>query len=99
MAICIKCRKEVGFLGAISFNKRTQRCSTCESATREALGRFRGAFLNFCRDDILTPQEWTSLQQGAASDQLDINEALAFLRGDALNLLQRTLTIAAVDGL
>ncbi len=56
MTSCIKCGKEISFLGSILFNRQTQRCGTCENITREALERFRMAFLNYCRDGILTPQ-------------------------------------------
>ncbi len=98
MSICVRCGKEVGFIGSLAFNKRTGRCGNCESETLQVLNRFRTAFLNFCSDGVLTDEKWARLLAGAASERLDTNEALAFIRGDALNLLDRTLTFAAADG-
>ena len=98
MPTCVQCRAEVGFIGSLIFNKQTGRCSKCEGETRQALARFRAAFLSFCRDGILTQEKWSSLLAGAANDRLNINEALAFIHGDVLNLLDRLLTFATANG-
>src|SRR5712691_1087009 len=98
MPICVQCRTEVGFLGSLSFNKQTGRCSKCDGETKQALMRFRTAFLNFCSDGTLTAEKWAGLSAGAAHDRLNINEAQVFIRGDVLNLLDRLLTFATANG-
>jgi len=98
MSTCVRCGKDVGFIGSLTFNKHTGRCGNCESETLQALNRFRTAFLNFCSDGVLTNEKWARLVAGAASEHLDMNEVLAFIRGDALNFLDRTLTFAVADG-
>src|SRR6266700_711481 len=80
MATCVRCHKDVGFLGSVNFNKHTQRCSSCEKQTKEALERFRLTFLNYCKSGALTSQAWANLQAGAANDQLNMNEALLFIK-------------------
>src|SRR5438874_13369244 len=88
MPTCVRCGKEVGLLGSFAFNNRTSRCGKCEREMLQALTRFRQAFLNYCQDGILTPQEWEWLRTGSAQEGLNITEALAFVRGDALNFLR-----------
>jgi HNH endonuclease len=98
MTTCVKCRQDVGFLGMLSLNRQTGRCGKCESEVKQALMRFRVAFVNFCSDGKLTPEKWKALLTAAAHDQLNIQEALVFIREDALNLLNRILTFADSDG-
>src|SRR5579859_5721635 len=98
MPICIQCRTDVGFIGSFSFNKITGRCNKCESEIRMALMRFRAAFLSFCSDGILTHDKWKRLLVGATNERLNVNEAVAFIYLDALNLLNRLLTFAAANG-
>lgn len=97
MSVCARCRNDVGFMGALSFNRQTNRCGKCENEVRLALGRFRQAFIGFCADGILAPDEWAWLRSGAATEGLDFDEALAFIRGDALHFLDRTLAFASAD--
>lgn len=93
---CVRCGKEVGLLELVSFNRQTGRCSRCTNETLQALQRFRVAFLNFAQRG-LTPQKWSQLVQGAASERLDLREALVFVQGDALNLIERILAFAAAN--
>lgn len=97
--MCVRCGKQIGLLGALRYNKQTGRCGKCEGETQKALLRFRQAFLDFSRDDILSPDEWERLQQTTARERLDMTEALTFVRGDTLHLLERTLTFAFADGI
>lgn len=60
--------------------------------------RFRAAFLSFCSDGILTRDKWKRLLAGATNERLNVNEAVAFIYPDALNLLNRLLTFAAANG-
>lgn len=99
MATCVRCQKTAGFLGSIDFNKKTGRCGKCESAVRRSLNSYRDLFIVISRDGIITPDEWAQLGLLQAKEQLDPHETLTFIRGDALNLLERTLTFAAADGM
>ncbi len=93
MASCIRCGKEFnGISSLLSFNRETKRCKGCDADVQQALTRFRYAFLNFT-NTILTSEEWQVLLNGAHNDRLDINEALAFVRADALNHLNRLLDL------
>jgi len=95
---CGRCGKDIGFFGRFSFNKKTGRCNKCEGEVQRALYQFRQQFLKFCEDGILTDQEWENLQETIRHHRIDREEALAFVRGDALHFLERTLTLAFADG-
>jgi hypothetical protein len=47
----------------------------------------------------LAPEEWSQLQDVAHQYNLDWRDALTYVRGDALNFLQRQLAFAAADGM
>lgn len=98
MPICVRCNKDVGLLGRINYNSTTKRCGNCEREMDVRLRNFRQAFLQASQDGIVTAEEWAWLTTGASKDGVDLNEALAFVRGDAVNLLERTLAFAAADG-
>jgi tellurite resistance protein len=99
MPTCKRCGKESsGFLAGLKFNAATGRCSTCEKEAKKALDRFREAFLAFSQDGIISAEEWARLQRGVATDKIELEEALAHVRGDALNFLERTLAFASADG-
>lgn len=95
---CVRCGKEITLLQKLGYNKETKRCGACETTVKAALNRFRQAFLSFTQDGVITAEEWAGLRRGATNDQIELYEALAFVRGDALNLLERTLAFAAYDG-
>ncbi|HYP28450.1 MAG TPA: HNH endonuclease [Blastocatellia bacterium] len=100
MPTCARCRKETGLIGSfLGFNKQTGRCGACENQIKQSMNRFRQAFLNFCADGMLSPQEWQQLRNITMQDNIDWNEALQYVRGDALHFLERTLTFAAADGM
>src|SRR5690349_17039589 len=99
MPVCVRCRKETGVLGGLlGFNKQTGRCSSCESQVKQSLNHFRHAFIHFSQDDVLSPQEWQQLQSLTLQGGVDWNEALQYVRGDALHFLERVLAFAAADG-
>ncbi len=95
---CIRCGKDIGFFGRFSFNKQTGRCNKCEGEVQKALYQFRQQFLKFCEDGVLTDQEWENLQETIRHHRIDREDALAYVRGDALHFLERTLTLAFADG-
>jgi hypothetical protein len=97
--VCVRCGKAINLFGLLRYNSQTQRCGGCEKAAQQALHRFRNAFISFCRDGILTEADWQSLRAGTAHDNITMDEALAFVRADALQLLERNLSFAFADGL
>lgn len=99
MAICSRCKRNLGFLDKLAYNKKAQRCAKCDNEVRWALNKFRKAFLDACQDAILTDEEWHVLTTSLSNAGVDQSEALEFIRGDALNLIERTLASASADGL
>jgi hypothetical protein len=85
-------------LGRLSFNAQTGHCGKCDKEIRSYLDYFRRVFIDFSRDGILSPEEWAQLQDTARRYQLDWKGALTYVRGDALNFLERQLAFAAADG-
>jgi len=98
MTTCNRCRNDVGLLGRLSFNGRTGRCGKCEDNVRQALNHYRGEFIRAAEDGVLTGDEWQKLNTIIYQYQLDTNEALAYIRGDALHFLERVLAFAYADG-
>lgn len=96
---CQRCRKELNLLDFFGYNKQTGRCRKCEGEVLLALKRFRNGFLHYCKDGLLSDDEWGSLRRGSQKEGLAWTEALAFVRGDALHFLEQTLASAASDGL
>ncbi len=98
MPVCTRCHQDTGLMGALRFNRQTNRCGPCDGLVQQQLQRFRQAFLQFCNDGLLSQQEWTILIQGSQQEGLNWDEALGYIRGDALNFLERTLAFASTDG-
>ncbi|NWJ47743.1 MAG: HNH endonuclease [Chloroflexi bacterium] len=98
MVTCTRCGKEAGMLGSIAFNKQTNRCGKCDSDINNLLKQFRTHFINACSDGIITQEEWYAITSPLASQGLSINEALNYVRGDALHFLERSLAFASADG-
>lgn len=99
MPTCIRCQKDVGFLGSLTFNKQTQRCGKCSSEVNKELNSFRQIFLGVCQTGAFNQQNLQMLHTQAQSNGLDWNEALAFVRSDSLQFLERYLAFAASDGI
>src|SRR2546421_2572125 len=98
MPICVRCRKESGMLGGLlGFIKQTNRCNTCENQVKQSLSHFRQSFIHFCQDGALSPHEWQQLHNITIQGGVDWNEAWQFVRGDALNFLERVLAFMAAD--
>lgn len=96
---CNRCGKKIGFFGKFSFNQKTGRCDKCDSDVQRCLQNFRQLFLEYCKNGMLTNSEWEELKGVIQRDCLDMESALAFVREDALNLLERTLSLAFADGM
>ncbi len=96
MPICKRCGNVVG--SQAPFNRETQRCIVCDTAVQQSLSQFREAFLHLTRDGIFTPENWKYLSdmyltEGGVNG-LYIGDALAYIRTDALQFLDRMLTNA-----
>jgi 5-methylcytosine-specific restriction endonuclease McrA len=98
MPICNRCRNDVGLLGRLNFNSQTGRCGKCEKETNQALTHFRAAFLQASADGELTGQGWGVLGSIISQYNLDTQEAMAYVRGDALHFLERVLAFVYADG-
>lgn len=99
MPVCSRCNSHVTVLGLLSFNKQTGRCGKCDREVQTYYDYFRRLFINFCQDGILSEGEWSQLQDIAHQYQLDWQGALNYVRGDALNFMERQLAFAAADGI
>jgi hypothetical protein len=86
-------------VGLLTFNNQTGLCSKCDKEVRSYYDYFRRVFIEYCSDGILSPEEWSQLQDLAGKYQLNWEGALAYLRGDAINFLERQLAFAADDGM
>ncbi len=96
---CIRCDTKIGLNSPQRYNEQTGRCAKCEREVREGLHRFRKVFLTCCSDGILNKEKWAILKRRVNQERLDRKEALAYVRGDAMNFLERTLAFASADGI
>ena len=99
MAVCRRCGNEVsGISSLFTFNRQKGRCKNCEIATQQGLIRFREAFLRVSSDGYFTLEKLQSLSIQAASDLIDMKEALEFIRADAVSLLDHTFQAIISQG-
>src|SRR6266699_890133 len=99
MAVCRRCGIEVGVISSLfTFNWQKGRCKNCGIATQQALISFREAFLQLSSDGIFTAKKFQYLAEKAANDHIDLDEALEFIRKDALYLLDRILDAVIAQG-
>lgn len=94
---CRKCGKRGSIFAPLKLNGEGV-CRECAHRAQEGLGRFRTRFLAACADGVLEHHEWQDLQQTVVREELDARIALDFVRTDALRLMERTLTLAYLDG-
>jgi hypothetical protein len=99
MPVCSRCSTQIGVLALFSFNAQTGRCGKCDKLVKSHYDYFRRLFIDYCRDGILSPEEWSQLQDIARQYQLDWQAALSHVRADALNFMERQLAFAAADGI
>jgi hypothetical protein len=99
MAVCRRCGIEVGVISSLfTFKWQKGRCKNCEIATQQALIRFREAFLQLSYDGMFTSQKMQHLEEKAAYDHIELDEALEFIRQDALSLLDHVLDAIIAQG-
>ncbi len=99
MAVCRRCGIEFISLSWLNpFSAQKGRCKNCEKATQQALIGFRETFLHLSSVGIFTPQEMQHLKEKAAYDHIALDEALEFIRKDALSLLERVFDAIIAQG-
>ncbi|WP_425148079.1 TerD family protein [Deinococcus sp.] len=92
---CRRCGRAGGFLRRLDAQ---QLCRDCANEHQAGLQRFRVRFQAACADNIMELHEWQDLQQTIRQERLKADEALAFVRPQAVNLLERTVMMARADG-
>ncbi len=96
---CRRCAKTSGgFLRRVQLDSRGL-CADCAQHLKNGLERFRIRFQAACADGIMELHEWQDLQQTLLSENLNAQEALKYVRPDALHLLERTAALARADGI
>src|SRR5260370_4172531 len=97
MTYCGRCGTNVHPFSLRSFSKITERCNKCDSEIERAVIRFIDVFRQFASDGVLTRAEWTQLEELAASENLDLNEALHYASPDITELVRNGVEIATKD--
>jgi hypothetical protein len=98
MPQCSRCHGQIGLVGRIHFNAQAGLCGKCDKEVRSYYDYFRRVFIDSCQDGIVSSGEWSQLQDVVHRYGLDWEGALAYVRGDALNFMERQLAFAAADG-
>lgn len=85
---------------ALVHQERLRREAAEQSVQRKADGirRFARVFTDVASDGVLQPHEWELLKATARDHGLEWDRALAVVRPKALELLERTITFSADDG-
>lgn len=65
---------------------------------QQTLLSFKRDFAYYCQDGIITQEEWDTLARSAANNGLGLDQALAFIRPEAVNFISQTIDLAAEDG-
>ncbi|AWN22177.1 hypothetical protein DKM44_02130 [Deinococcus irradiatisoli] len=95
---CRRCGKvRDRFLRRIRLDQH-QLCPDCAQDLKDGLDRFRVRFQAACADGIMERHEWQDLQDTILLYHLNAQEALKYVRADALYLLERTVALARADG-
>lgn len=97
MPHCARCGTNVHPFSFRSFSKTTGRCNKCDSEIERAVIRFINSFREFAEDGVLTRAEWKQLEELAASENLDLNEALHYASPDITELIRKGVEIATHD--
>ena len=97
-SICRRCGREFGFLNRLGHDKKDHYCRTCSSQIGQLLPFFRTKFLEVTRYGSLNSTDWMALQRLAAQERLDMQEALAFISKDAVELIHRSVAQAEANG-
>jgi DnaJ like chaperone protein len=97
MPYCARCGTNIHPFSFRSFSKVTRRCNKCDSEIERAVIRFIDVFREFAGDGVLTRAEWRQLEELAASENLDLGEALQYASPDVTELVRKGIEIATKD--
>lgn len=92
---CRRCGASGSFFSRIDQHGH---CRTCARLDRAALDRFRVRFQAACADGVIELREWVDLQATVSREGLDAQQALTFVRPEAVGLLERTVAGARASG-
>jgi len=92
---CRRCGASGSFFSRIDQHGH---CRACARLDRAALDRFRVRFQAACADGVIELHEWVDLQATVSREGLDAHLALAFVRPEAVGLLERTVAGARASG-
>lgn len=92
---CARCERRPGLGSKLNHQNL---CKNCASEVARGLQNFRTRFMAACSDGVIELREWQDLQDTLNWERLDAHMALDFVRADALDLLERTVTLAQSDG-
>jgi Restriction endonuclease len=95
---CSRCGQEIGFLAAVTTFKQTGRCAACQAEWNAALQRFRQAFYAAIQGTGIRGDGWANLQCLAQQARLPWGDALAAVRQESIQLLERQVAFAMADG-
>jgi len=73
-------------------------CRSCARATQKGLEHFRVRFQAACADGIMERHEWDDLQHTVEVERIDAQQALTFVRPEAVRILERTVASARASG-
>ncbi|RYG65882.1 hypothetical protein EON80_16495 [bacterium] len=74
------------------------RCRACKIKASKALRRFAHEFRLACEDDVITSEEWQSLWVKLQPSGVTRDEALAYIRQDAIKFLDHLIEMTFADG-
>ena len=99
MPYCAHCGTNVHPFSFRSFSKVTGRCNKCDSHIERAVIQFIDAFRRLAADGVLTRAEWKQLEDLAATENLDLKEALRYASPDVTELIRKGVKIAINDNI
>lgn len=97
MPYCSRCGTNVHLFSFRSFSNITGRCNKCDGEIERAVKRFIDVFREFAVDGVLTKAEWKQLEELAASENLDLDEALHYASPDIRQLIRKGIEVATKD--
>ncbi len=98
---CVRCGKRAPtWVELRKFNRDTGRCTHCDEEVQAALEQLRRDFLVASSSGVLQDAPWQSMWKrfDCARQKVSLEEALVFLRPDALQFVERLFTMSAADG-
>lgn len=99
---CVRCGKNIGFFERLTNPASPAgRCKSCEVEVKSALDRFRLDFMAASADGLISDTEWNQMwaRFDAARQRVGHEQVLRHVGGEALQFMERLVTMAASDGI